>query len=373
MLDSIHYFLKKRATILLNRLHLDRWLLLGLGILTLLGFFILYSASTHDKAILLRQILRIGLGYSVMMLCAQITPLHYYRWAFRIFIGTLVLLAFVTGLGAISKGAQRWLDLGIIRFQPSEMMKLALPLSLAWYLKDKPLPPSLTTLSVASLMIITPTLLIAKQPDLGTALMVALSGGFILFLAGLRWRYISSFIGLGLAGIPLLWHYMHDYQKQRVLTFFKPERDPLGHGYHIIQSKIAIGSGGLWGKGWLNGSQSHLHFLPEHATDFIFGVIGEEFGLIGSLSIILLYSLITFRCLYMSSQAQDTFSRLISGTLTLNFFFAVFINIGMVTGLLPVVGLPLPLISYGGTSVVTCMASFGIIMSMHSHRNLWAK
>lgn len=360
-------------THLLQRLHIDGPLIIGLLALTAVGLVILYSASSHDQTTLTRQVLRFSLAYGTMLICAQVPPHAYARWSIWIFLVTLLMLGGVIALGEISKGAQRWLDLGLIRFQPSEMMKLALPLAVAWFLKDKSLPPSVHTLSIAGAMIIIPSVMIAEQPDLGTALMVFLSGGFALFLAGIRWRYISILVGLVLASIPLLWHYMHDYQQQRVLTFLKPERDPLGHGYHIIQSKIAIGSGGFLGKGWLNGTQSHLHFLPEHATDFIFGVAGEEFGLLGSVLLIGLYLYIVVRCLYISSQAQNTFTRLLSGTLALSFFFSVFVNLGMVTGLLPVVGLPLPLVSYGGTSVVTFMAGFGILMSIHSHRSLLAK
>ncbi|MHA7840946.1 MAG: rod shape-determining protein RodA [Gammaproteobacteria bacterium] len=364
---------KKVETHLLRRLHIDGPLLLGLLALTAVGFVILYSASSHNQAILTRQALRFALAYSVMFICAQIPPHTYDRWSIWIFLVTLLMLGSVMILGEISKGAQRWLDLGLIRFQPSEMMKLALPLGLAWFLKDKSLPPSFSTVCMAGLIIMIPCAIIAEQPDLGTALMIFISGVFVLFLAGISWRYMSALSIMVLASIPLLWHYMHDYQKQRVLTFLKPERDPLGHGYHIIQSKIAIGSGGFFGKGWLNGTQSHLHFLPEHATDFIFGVAGEEFGLLGSLVLITLYLYIVMRCLYMSSQAQGTFTRMLSGSLALGFFFSMFVNLGMVTGLLPVVGLPLPLVSYGGTSVVTLMAGFGILMSIHSHRNLLAK
>lgn len=375
MINLKKFFYKEKKTHrhLLNKLRLDPPLFAGLLMLTIVGLFILYSASSYDQTILSRQIFRFTLAYGLLLLCAQIPPHTYYRWAIWVFIVTLLMLGGVLILGKISKGAQRWLDLGLIRFQPSEIMKLALPLGIAGFFQNRTLPPTFLTLCVAGLMTLFSSLIIAEQPDLGTALMVFLSGTFALFLAGMHWRYISGLLALTLVSIPWIWHYMHAYQKQRVLTFFKPERDPLGHGYHIIQSKIAIGSGGLFGKGWLNGTQSHLHFLPEHATDFIFGVVGEEFGLLGSLALIGLYFYIVARCLYISSQAQDTFTRILCGTLTLVFFFSVFVNLGMVTGLLPVVGLPLPLISYGGTSVVTLMASFGIIMSIHSHRKLLAK
>jgi rod shape determining protein RodA len=280
------------------------------------------------------------------------------------------LLLAVLLIGEIGKGAQRWLDLGVFRFQPSEMMKLAVPMMVAWYLSDHPLPPSWRRLAVAALVILTPTLLIAKQPDLGTALLVASAGIFVLLFAGIPWRLVFSAGALIAACGPVLWHFMHDYQRQRVLTFLNPEKDPLGTGYHIIQSKIAIGSGGLYGKGWLNGTQSQLNFLPERSTDFIFAAYAEEFGLFGILLLLAVYLLVIMRGLLIAAQAQDTYTRLLAGSLVMTFFIYIFVNIGMVTGLLPVVGLPLPLVSYGGTSMVTLMAGFGILMSIHTHRKL---
>jgi rod shape determining protein RodA len=252
-------------------------------------------------------------------------------------------------------------------------MKIALPLILAWYLSGKSLPLQWFDLIISGILLIIPTFLIAKEPDLGTAIIIAFSGFCVLFLAGLRWRFILSLLGLGIISMPFIWHFMHDYQKQRVLTFFNPERDPLGSGYHIIQSKIAVGSGGLFGKGYLNGTQSHLSFLPAHATDFIFAVSGEEFGLIGCLLIILLFLFIFIRCMYMSLQAQDTFTRLFTGSFALTFIVSAFINIGMVIGILPVVGVPLPLISYGGSSMLTSMIVFGMMMSIHTHRKMWSE
>ena len=262
------------------------------------------------------------------------------------------------------------LDLGFFRFQPSEMSKLAVPMMVAWYLNEHPLPPNMKRVFVASLIIIVPTLLIAKQPDLGTALLVGGAGLFVLLFAGVSWRLVTGFGALMAACAPVLWHFMHDYQRQRVLTFLNPEKDPLGAGYHIIQSKIAIGSGGLYGKGWLNGTQSQLNFLPERSTDFIFAAYAEEFGFFGILLLLLVYLLIIIRGLIIAAQAQDTYTRLLAGGLVMTFFIYIFVNIGMVTGLLPVVGLPLPLISYGGTSMVTLMAGFGILMSIHTHRKL---
>jgi rod shape determining protein RodA len=289
-------------------------------------------------------------------------------WIFA--VGLALLLA-VLVFGEIGKGAQRWLNLGFFRFQPSEIMKIAVPVMTAWYLSDKTLPPSSKHLAVSLVLILMPALMIAKQPDLGTSLLVFSAGLFVILLAGMQWRLIFTFIVLAIPFTWLLWKYgMHDYQKGRVLTLLDPEREPLGAGYHIIQSKIAIGSGGIYGKGWLNGTQSHLDFLPESSTDFIFAVFSEEFGLIGTIVLLLLYLAIVARGLYIANQAQNTFNRLIAGSITLTFFVYIFVNIGMVIGILPVVGLPLPLISYGGTSMVTLMAGFGILMSIHTHRKL---
>lgn len=353
---------------LAQRLHLDMPLLIGLLILVGVGLGILYSAGDQSPDFLIRQGTRLSLAFAAMFIFAQIPPLKLRLWAPWIYGVGLFLLATVLLIGVVGKGAQRWLDLGLFRFQPSEIMKLAIPITLAWYLNAKPLPPSFSVLFVCAIIMLVPVLMTAKQPDLGTALMLACSGACVLFLAGMSYRLILFVIGLCGIGAPVLWYFMHDYQRQRVLTFLDPERDPLGSGYHIIQSKIAVGSGGVFGKGWLKGTQSHLDFLPEHSTDFIFAVMGEEFGLVGSISVITLYLFIIGRCLYISTQAQDTFGRLLVGSLALTFFFAIFINIGMVIGLLPVVGLPLPLISYGGTSMVSIMASFGLIMSVQTHR-----
>ena len=351
-------------------LHIDPVLIICLLCLSATGLFILYSASNQNNQTVLAQGLRIGLGFLVMIGLAQIPPRRYYQWAPWLFSVGVFLLIIVLLLGKMGHGAQRWLALGPIRFQPSEVMKLAMPMMLAWFLNDKPLPPSRTVLLLCTLLILIPSLLVAKQPDLGTAILIAMSGCFALFLSGLSYKIIASVILLFTLLTPILMHFMHDYQRDRVLTFLHPERDPLGAGYHIIQSKIAIGSGGSLGKGWLQGTQSHLQFLPEHATDFIFAVSGEELGYIGSLIILGLFILILARLLYISSQAQSTFTRLLSSSLSLTFVFCALINIGMVIGILPVVGVPLPLISYGGTSIVTMMACFGIIMSIHTHKKL---
>ena len=283
------------------------------------------------------------------------------------------MLIAVLVIGEVGKGAQRWLDLGLFRFQPSEIMKLAVPMMVAWFLSEHGLPPSGRRLLMATFILLVPTLLVAKQPDLGTALLIASSGLFVLLLAGLRWRVVFGIVVILAAAAPVVWNYLlHDYQRRRVLTFLNPENDPLGAGYHIIQSTIAIGSGGAYGKGWLNGTQSHLDFLPERSTDFIFAVFSEEFGFLGALLLLALYLMIIGRGLYIAFQAQDTYSRLLAGSITLTFFVYLFVNIGMVSGILPVVGVPLPLISYGGTSMVTLMAGFGMLMAIRTHRKLIA-
>lgn len=351
-------------------IRVDSSLLTGVLILVILGLVILYSAANQHINVLIRQLIRIGFACIVMIILAQIPPEKIRAWAPWVFAVSIVLLLAVLVAGEIDKGAQRWLSLGFIRFQPSELMKLALPVMLAWYLADKRLPPSTFHLIVSGLIIIVPVILTAKQPDLGTAVLIAGAGAGVLLLAGISWRLVLLALLIIAFCIPVIWHMMHGYQRERVLTFFDPERDPLGAGYHIIQSKIAIGSGGIFGKGWLNGTQSHLHFLPEHATDFIFAVCSEEFGLIGTSILIVLYTFLVLRGLYISLQAQDSFSRLLAGSLSLILFMSFFVNMGMVSGILPVVGLPLPLISYGGTSVVTFMGSFGLLMSIHNHRRL---
>jgi rod shape determining protein RodA len=355
---------------LLAWLHIDLPLLTSLLLLAALGLAILYSAGDQDMALIHKQLIRLGIGFFTMLLLAQIHPYNLRRWSPLLYLAGILMLLSVILFGEAGKGAQRWLDLGVVRFQPSEIFKIGLPMVIAWFLADKRLPPALPRLLVAGLLTLVPVLLIAKQPDLGTALLVASAGAFALFLAGTPWHLIGA-VGITMAALgPLAWYLMHDYQRQRVLTFLNPESDPLGTGYHIIQSKIAIGSGGVGGKGWLNGTQSHLEFLPERHTDFIFAVISEEFGLVGVLALLGLYLFIILRGLYIASQAQDTFSRILAGTLTLVFFVYLFVNAGMVTGLLPVVGVPLPLISYGGTSMVTILLGFGILMSIHTHRKL---
>lgn len=363
-----------RKKSLFEKLNIDLPLFLGIMCLIFFGLVVIYSASGQDADMIERQIYRIILALAVMVGLAQIKPRHYEFWAPYLFIIGIILLLGVLFFGVSSKGAQRWLDLGIIRFQPSELLKLAVPLMVAKYIGREPLPPRMTHICIALLMIFVPTILIAKQPDLGTSILIAASGIFVLFLSGISWRLIGiALVGIG-SFLPVLWFYlMHDYQRARVLTLFNPESDPLGAGYHIIQSKISIGSGGFLGKGWLHGTQSQLEFLPERHTDFIFAVIAEEWGLIGVSLLLLLYLAIIGRGLYLASQSQSAFGRMMAGSIVLSFFVYIFVNIGMVSGILPVVGVPLPLISYGGTSMVTLLAGFGILMSINAHKKLLSK
>ena len=351
------------------RIHLDPVLLLGLLLVSGMGLIVLYSAGQQNLDLVLAQGLRLGLGFVILLALARIPPHHFRWWSPWIYLVGILLLLAVMVAGEVSKGARRWLDLGVLRFQPSEIMKLAVPMMIAWFFANKPLPPKLLHLLGGASITAIPFALIVVQPDLGTALVVGCAGAFTLFLAGLSWVIMLGLAGVLGAVIPLFWTFgMHDYQRQRVLTFLDPESDPLGAGYHIIQSKIAIGSGGIYGKGWLNGTQSHLDFLPEGSTDFIFAAFAEEFGLIGGCLLLVLYFFIIARGLYIASRAPDTYTRLLAGAVTLIFFIYAFVNAGMVSGLLPVVGLPLPLFSYGGTSLVTIMAGFGMLMSIHAHR-----
>ncbi len=350
--------------------HLDLPLFAALVLLSGIGFVTLYSAGGQQIDLVFKQATRLALAYAIMFILAQIPPRHLQRYAPVLFLIGVGLLVAVLMMGETVKGGQRWLNLGLFRFQPSEMIKISTPLIIAWYLAENPLPPRLKQILVTVILIVVPTLLIAKQPDLGTALLVAASGSAALFVAGIGWRFLLK-VSILLGGVaPILWHLMREYQRARILTFLNPEADPLGTGYHIIQSKIAIGSGGIYGKGWLNGTQSYLEFLPERSTDFIFAVFAEEFGLLGCLTLVCVYLIIICRCLYIALQAQDTFSRVLAGSLSITFFVYVFVNIGMVIGILPVVGVPLPMISYGGTSMVTLLAGFGILMSIHTHRRL---
>jgi len=357
----------------LERWHIDWPLLTGVLLLCGLSLVLLYSAGGENLSMLARQALRIGAALAAMLVIAQIPPPALMRWSAHLFAAGLVLLCVVLLVGVTGKGAQRWLDLGVLRFQPAEVMKLAVPMAVAWLLSRQTLPPRWRDLMLACSLIVVPAVLIAMQPDLGTAIMITASGLWVIFLAGVGWRLIAAVAVIGASAAPVLWFfYLHDYQRQRILTLFDPWADPLGAGYHIIQSTIAVGSGGLFGKGWLNGSQSQLEFIPERATDFIFAVYAEEFGFLGVLALLAVYLFIVVRGLMIANAAKNSYSRLLAGALSLTMFFYVFVNIGMVSGVLPVVGVPLPLVSYGGTSMVTLMAGFGIIMSIQTHQRLMA-
>lgn len=352
-------------------LHIDLSLFAFLLVLVSFGLLILYSASNANMGMIMRQSFRLVIATLIMLVMAFIPPHKYKIWTPWIYGIGLSLLIAVMIMGKIGKGAQRWLELGLFRFQPSEIMKLAVPMMTAWFFDRQSNPSSLKSICSAGLIIFIPAFLIAKQPDLGTGIMVATAGLCVIFIAGIRFKIILLIALLLGAAAPIVWSVMHDYQKQRVYTLLDPEQDPLGSGYHIIQSKIAIGSGGVMGKGWLAGSQSHLNFLPEHATDFIFAVNGEEFGFVGGFAIIVLIVLISLRSLNIANNAQTTYTRLLAASLAMSFFFSGFVNIGMVMGIIPVVGIPLPLVSYGGTAMVTFLASFGVLMSISTHRILF--
>ncbi|MFP1681133.1 rod shape-determining protein RodA [Alloalcanivorax sp. C16-1] len=354
------------------RLHLDAPLLAALMLLALGGLTVLYSAGGGSLDLVARQAMRIAAGAALMVVVAQIPPRSFRFWAPVVYAIGVVMLILVVVIGFEAKGAARWLYIpGIGRFQPAEIMKLAVPAMVAWFFSERNLPPRLLDVLIALALIFLPVVLIAVQPDLGTSILIAAAGLVVLFVAGLSWRLIGLAVVVLLVAAPLMYFFvLHDYQRSRVDTFLNPEADPRGAGWNIIQSKTAIGSGGVTGKGWLDGTQSHLDFLPESSTDFILAVLGEEFGLAGFVLLMIVYLVIVGRGFFISWQAQETFSRLLAAALTMTFFIYIFVNVGMVSGLLPVVGVPLPLVSYGGTSIVTLMASFGMLMSMHTHRRL---
>ena len=356
----------------LERWHIDRPLFYALLIISLISVIVLFSASAKDTMVLARHALRLALGFGILFVVAQIRPETLAHWTPHLFVLGAVLLVAVLVVGTTAKGAQRWLNLGFATFQPSEIMKLAMPMMLAWHFSRYSSPPKLRYVAIGGPITLLPVLLIAKQPGLGTALLILGSGLTVLFLAGTSWRIIGVVLGLATLAIPLLWSHMHDYQRQRIITLLDPSSDPLGTGYHTMQAMIAVGSGGFFGKGWLNSSQAHLDYLPESSTDFVFAVFAEEFGLIGILLLLGTYLFIVARGLLIAFYAQETYNRLLAGGLTLIFFFYFFVNIGMVTGILPVVGVPLPLVSYGGTATVTLMAAFGMLMSIHTHRKIVA-
>lgn len=345
----------------------DLWLLIALVLLGAAGLMVLYSGTGGDLQMVQRHGIRLGIGLGLLLLVTQI-PLTWLRAVTPWFYVASILLLVVVGVVGEGRGAQSWLNLGVIRFQPSELVKLSLPMMLAWMFHLNVLPPRGKVLVAALLLIALPVLMIAEQPDLGTALLVAASAFCVLFLAGLSWRWILSGIAAVVAGAPVVWHFLHEYQRNRVRTFMDPEADPLGHGWNIIQSKIAVGSGGFTGKGYLAGTQSRLDYLPEHTTDFALAVLAEEFGFVGVVLLLAVCVFITARGLYIASRARDSYSRLLAGALALTFFVYVAANAAMVGGMMPVVGIPMPLVSYGGTSAVTLLVGFGIVMSVQRHR-----
>ncbi|GAA6154438.1 rod shape-determining protein RodA [Pseudoteredinibacter isoporae] len=352
-----------------QRIHIDIPLLFGLFALTAYGLIVLYSASGETKFYVQRQAVFIALGYVAMFTAAQFKMSFLQRWSPWFYLGGVGLLALVLVMGSGAKGAQRWLSLGGFRFQPSEVIKLAVPMMVASYLGARVLPPSFKHIVISLMIVGLPTVLILEQPDLGTSLLIAASGLIGLFFSGLRWRYILGAAFLALMSAWPMWQFvLRDYQKQRILTMFNPEADKLGAGWNIIQSKTAIGSGGIYGKGWMNGTQSQLNFLPESHTDFIIAVLAEEFGLLGVLLLLLIYLFILGRGLLIASRAQSSFNRILAGCITFTFFVYIFVNIGMVTGLLPVVGVPLPLVSHGGTAIVTLLTGFGLLMAISTER-----
>ena len=370
-------FLFKRIYTFYKLFKIDTPLLIFIILLSSLGLMVLYSSSGGSLSLVYRQLIHLGLATSVMLVIAQIPPFFLLRSAPILMIIGTILLILVLFFGSSGGGAQRWLDLGFIRFQPSELMKIIVPITIAAILSEKTLPPRALSVIISLITIALVVFLIAKQPDLGTSLLIGASGIYVLFFSGFRirlvkiiWLNLLILSSLLMGSLYIAWNYLLiSYQKNRILTLFNPESDPLGSGYHIIQSKIAIGSGGLTGKGLTNGSQSQLDFVPEQSIDFIFSVLAEELGFLGFILLIAIYSLIIYRCFSLSLRCEDNFSRLLGSSLTFVFFTYVFVNIGMVSGLVPVVGLPLPLISYGGSSLITLMASFGIIMSIHKHKS----
>ena len=365
-----HHFGQHHEPTIWQRVHIDPWLSLLLMTVCFIGLTILYSASTQDVSMIIRQCVSYGVAFSVMFTMAQIPPSLYRAFTPIFYLLGLILLVLVDIIGEVRMGAQRWINLpGFGSVQPSEFMKLGMPMMCAWFLSKKDLPPSLSSVAITLALIIVPVLLIAKEPDLGTSVLVAASGIFVLFLAGLSWRMISAAVALSIPFITFAWQFLlHDYQRTLVLTVLNPEADVQGAGWNIIQSKTAIGAGGLTGKGYLDGTQSHLHFLPEGHTDFIIAAFSEEFGLLGVILLMFVYACILTRALYIAFTHPDTYSRLLAGAIAMSFFVYVFVNVGMVGGILPVVGVPLPFVSYGGTAIVTLMAGFGLLMSIHTHR-----
>ncbi|MGN2244968.1 rod shape-determining protein RodA [Frateuria sp. GZRR33] len=369
MIGMLYARMRRFLRRILTRPRIDLPLATGLLVLATVGLITLYSAGGGDLGLVGGQAARFVLGAALLLLISRIPPTVLRSWTPWLYAGSTALLVVVAILGE-GRGADRWLDLGFMRFQPSELLKLTMPMMAAWYLHPRQLPPSWKDMAVVGLLIAIPAGLIAKQPDLGTALLVAAAGAFALFLSGMAWWRIGLLLGIAAAMVPVGWHFMHQYQRDRVLTLLNPEADPLGNGWHIIQSQIAVGSGGIFGKGWLHGTQSRLDFLPEHTTDFIFAVFSEEFGLVGVVCLLALYAFIIGRCLWIAMEARDTYSRLLAGAIAMSFFVYVFVNGGMIAGMLPVVGVPLPFVSYGGTSAVSLLSGFGVLMSIHANRKM---
>lgn len=350
--------------------HIDGLLFVAILLLMTTGLIVLFSASNASLARISAQLMNMLVALTVMWVFANIPPHYLTRLSLPVYLLGLALLIGVALFGDVVNGARRWLHVGVTRIQPSELMKIAVPLMLAWYFDRYEATLRLKNYLFAAVFLLVPVGLIARQPDLGTAVLIFSSGCFVLFLAGLSWRIIAGIIVAGLASLPFLWSVLHDYQRQRILMLLDPAQDPLGSGYHTIQSTIAVGSGGVFGKGWMNGTQTHLDFIPERTTDFIFAVYSEEFGLFGNLVLLFLFLLVIARGMIITANAPTLFTRLLAGAITLTFFTYAFVNMGMVSGILPVVGVPLPLISYGGTSLVTICLGFGILMSIQTHKKL---
>ncbi len=369
MIHPLYVRMRRLVRRLMTRPRIDLPLAFGLFLLACVGLVTLYSAGDRSLALVGGQAARFVMGGALLLLVSRIPPSMLRTWTPWLYAGSTALLVVVAVLGE-GRGAYRWLDLGVMRFQPSELLKLTMPMMVAWYLHPRQLPPSWKDIAMVGALIAIPAGLIAEQPDLGTALLVAASGTFALFLSGMAWWRIGALLGAAAAMVPVGWHFMHQYQRDRVMTLLNPESDPLGNGWHIIQSQIAVGSGGVFGKGWQHSTQSRLDFLPEHTTDFIFAVFSEEFGLVGVIAILMLYAFIIGRCLWIAMEARDTYARLLAGAIGMSFFVYVLVNGGMVAGMLPVVGVPMPLISYGGTSAVSLLTGFGVLMSIHAHRKM---
>jgi rod shape determining protein RodA len=369
MIETMYIRSRRFFQRILTRPRIDLPLAVGLILLASVGLITLYSAGDASLALVGGQAARFVLGGILLLVISRIPPSVLRGWTPWLYAGSTALLVVVAILGE-GRGADRWLNLGVMRFQPSELLKLTMPMMVAWYLHPRQLPPGWKDIIVVGILIGIPAALIAEQPDLGTALLVATAGAFALFLSGMAWWRIGLLIAAVGGMVPVGWHFMHQYQRDRVLTLLNPESDPLGNGWHIIQSQIAVGSGGIFGKGWQHSTQSRLDFLPEHTTDFIFAVFSEEFGLVGVALLLALYAFIIGRCLWIAMEARDTYSRLLAGAIGMSFFVYVFVNGGMVAGMLPVVGVPMPMISYGGTSAVSLLVGFGVLMSIHANRKM---